>query len=113
MPSYVIRVDRDEPAMYVMWSTIVDDITAYGTREELRQIRTHRGYEETADERFDRADETGTSDMFEVESAREGAWGDSGFVCQQKWLPRSQLRAYAENLRAGGRGEGILQDLED
>jgi hypothetical protein len=112
MPSYIVRVDREEPPVYVMWSEIVDDITAAGTREEIKANRWFKP-EDVADERFDRADATGTSDMYPDETLRTGTWADSGFVCQQMWLPRHMLRSYAEARQAGGDGRWILEEITE
>lgn len=112
MPSYVLRVDKEEPPMYVMWSSIVDDITGAGTREEVKRQFAHRP-DEVADERFDRADQTGTSDQYPDVSLREGPWEDKGFVCQQKWLPRSALRGYAQARIDGKDGQEFLEVIED
>lgn len=56
MPSYIIKPDP-HTNYYVVWSTVLDNWTLAGTREELEQEYP----EHTSPERFDRADEYGTS----------------------------------------------------
>lgn len=56
MPSYLLKI-KPESQHYVLYSTIVDSVTAYGTKEDFQ-----RDYpEDYPDERFERADSTGTS----------------------------------------------------
>ena len=59
MPSYIVkpRPDRD---LYVMWSTVVDNLTGVGTRSEFEADYRHDP-RMVAAERFDRADTNGTS----------------------------------------------------
>lgn len=92
MPSYILRADQNEPPLYCMWSTVVDNITGIGSREEI-QADHFFGPEATAEVRFDRADVRGTSDM----SAEPffGAWDDELLMVEQLGLlPRTKLREY-------------------
>lgn len=62
MPSFIIKpvADRDE---YVVWSTVIDNVTMAGTRLEFAiEPELHAG--EFAAERFERADATGSSEHF-------------------------------------------------
>lgn len=61
MPSYIVKVAPDID-LYVYWSTIVDAPTAIGSRDELAEWLRQRGYA-ADDQRFDRADRTGTSSV--------------------------------------------------
>lgn len=57
MPGFIIKPKPDED-FYVRYSTVVDSVTNWGSREELtRSLRTG----EADPARFDRADEHGTS----------------------------------------------------
>lgn len=87
MPKYIVKPDRNED-FYVNWSEIVDSPTAWGTKSEVEKIL---GYEPgSADDRFQRADETGTSSY----DRRFGGWSDSGFIFEQiGWLSRRHLKA--------------------
>lgn len=98
MPSYIIKPEPDQD-FYVIWSTIVDGPTEWGTRAEveehlLAEAARHQAAE-TA-QRFDRADETGSS----AHERGNGDWTDSGFTCNwtadgnegdPRWLPRDNL----------------------
>ena len=57
MRSFIVKPAADDD-LYVVWSTIVGAPTACGSREELAK---QLGPDEGAPERFNRADEYGTS----------------------------------------------------
>jgi hypothetical protein len=99
MPSYVLKADPNRD-LYVEWSTIVDDATFIGTREEmLAYLQTERpgGGIHAPEARLHRADEMGTSCMWKVAGhPRLGAWEDPRLlVAQYGYLRRSDLALYA------------------
>lgn len=59
MPSIILKA-TPESKNYVVWSSIVDAPLGYGTQEELQSGGFRREY---TDERFERADRTGSSLM--------------------------------------------------
>lgn len=66
MPSYIIKPRKDED-FYVVWSTVVDTVTGWGTRKELEGDAWLGRRKGAADaERFDRADEKGSSTSGEI-----------------------------------------------
>lgn len=69
MPGFIVKPIADED-FYVRWSTIVDAPTAFGSREELA---AELGPEHGSPDRFERADEFGTS-MCDPEIARDRQW---------------------------------------
>lgn len=81
MPSYIVKIKPDHD-LYVYWSTIVEGPIAIGTRTELADyLRTrahHVSAELAAPERFDRADNTGTSSI-----DRFYDWSNEGFIVEQ------------------------------
>lgn len=98
MPSYIVKPERDKD-FYVLWSTVTDSPHAWGTRQELSEdgdgFLGHRTY---AAERFERADEFGTSDL----SIRQFGWEDAILVVMNMpkngILKRSDLRKYLDSL---------------
>lgn len=83
MPSYIVKIDRDTDR-YVYWSTIVDAPLFYGNRAEMEnylQTRAnHHSPELAGADRFERANETGTSS---VDGFYD--WDDTGgFMFEQR-----------------------------
>lgn len=78
----LVKTAKDQD-QYVHWSTVADGPKGVYSRETALEAgfpRTH----------LDRADETGTSAV-----SGEGAWGDTGFVADQRWLRRHLIGGYA------------------
>ena len=112
MPSYIVKASPDED-FYVVWSTVVDAPTGWGTRAALEHWRPGP---DTAPERFDRADDNGTSAAWTdwPKEDQPYAWGDSdgfglGEVGPERdggsyTLPRANLRAFCERLETDERG---------
>ncbi len=102
MPSFILKPEPDDEK-YVVWSSIVDAPTAYGTPEELNRIYFH----EMTQERFDRADATGTSlktgefgwDLPE-DVLIVGEVGSMGFFM----LQRKNLKAFIQALDSNTEG---------
>ena len=97
MPSFIVKPDRDRD-FYVRWSTVVDDVTACGSRAELTEYLTLFGKPNEADPaRFDRADESGTSTQ--GEAAGWYGWDYDEFWLGQyeesRAVKRADLMAYA------------------
>lgn len=111
MPSYIVKASPDED-WYCLWSTIVDAPCRWGSRSELR--RTSYDPREVAPDRFQRADENGSSARWPDWPAERQpfAWADESFILMESaperpndngcWLlPRENLRAFCEALDAG------------
>lgn len=112
--------DRD---LYCLWSTVVDNVTWIGTRDEALR-------NEHAD-RVARADTYGTSVVTREDNpssdytSREGGWDDRGFVVTNitgspkpfYWLPRGHLAAYLDAIMSDGDDEtsmyAALVDIPD
>lgn len=87
MPSFIVKPVRDED-FYVEWSTVVDAPTAWGSRVELSRLLGPRA---SAPERFDRADEFGTS-MQDPTLPRDRqwfGWHDEAFVLREWPIPNA------------------------
>lgn len=113
MPSLIVKPDRSLD-YYIVWSSVVDGATAAGTRAHLQSVLS-RGTPFFADERFDRADEYGSSARPDGEMAGELWWDDKGVIVSndpgrpgQWWLPRDKMLAY---VRDGD--TSVLAPLED
>jgi hypothetical protein len=118
MPSYVLKADPNRD-LYVEWSTIVDDATFIGTRDEmLHHLRRHDGAWDVsvsaAAARLSRADETGTSCMWKVAGhPRLGAWDDPRLlVAQDGYLRRSDLALYAMLVDDEQAARALLEPFE-
>lgn len=104
MGSFIVKPVSEED-FYVVYSTIVDSVTWFGSREELSG---ELSYEEGRAERFDRADEYGSSDLVGFYTwdrtdfvIREGIWNTPGWAV---WLEinRSELKEFCETLQEDG-----------
>lgn len=114
MPNYIVKADPSED-FYVRWSEIVDAPTDWGTRSHLEKILNP---EEAKPERFERADQRGTSADWPGFTPDEMPYGwsdDEGFMVaeidlpndrrktdESGWymLPRANLRALCERIDA-------------
>jgi hypothetical protein len=100
MPSYIVKPSRDED-FYVVWSTVVDHHTFAGTRAEVKEELEYR-FEHAEDERFERADSTGTSACWEDwEDEQPYCWTSKGMVVTNVdghpgffWLKRQALKVW-------------------
>lgn len=109
MPGHIVKPSRDRD-FYVRWSTVVDDVTACGSRAELTEyLAKFHGYIAADPARFDRADESGSSAV-EGSSAWFG-WDDDTFVLRQyeedRAVKRADLEAYAIARCADNEGEAL------
>lgn len=95
--TYIIKPDSDED-FYVLWSDIVESPTAFGPRAYLEQLRQY-GHD-PAPERFDRADQLGSSAVWPSwDDPIYGYTDTEGMIYMQKgWLRRNRLRAACERL---------------
>ena len=101
MPRYLMKVAPDQD-LYVEWSTVVDNITWAGTREELLVFARSERWKGDVEERIARTDREGTSAMFFDEPPQEGSWDDAQLLVTNDserdgyfWLDRADLAAYA------------------
>lgn len=118
MPTYLLRVSRDEPAEYVAWSTVVEapvtDVmdlaeAAEYLRREARCPEPCCQRTQVTD-RISRADRMGTSSV----NGFEG-WSEPYIIAQQVGLlPREALGHYArEYAETGTMPLVYLQPFED
>lgn len=98
MGRLIIKPERDVD-FYVEWSTIVENVTAMGTRAELAKLLDDYHPGDGSADRFDRADRTGTSAMWG--SKPPYGWDDEYLMAEQRLLPRAKLREYAEAVFVG------------
>lgn len=110
MPSFIVKPTRDRD-FYVRWSTVVDDVTACGSRAELLEYLTKfKPYGEADPARFDRADETGTSAVPDVGWF---GWDDDVFWLGQyeenRAVKRADLEAYAVALCSDGEQDAAIE----
>src|SRR5436305_5552705 len=82
MPSFIVKPVAGED-FYVVWSTVVDAPTAFGSRQELEPLL--RG-DEGAPERFDRADQYGTS----MRGRQRFGWHDQEFMLREWPIPNAR-----------------------
>jgi hypothetical protein len=95
MGRFILKPERDVD-FYVEWSTIVENATGMGTRAELAKLLNHYRPGDGADERFDRADRTGSSATWGDPPSAPYGWDDEYLMAEQRLLPRAKLREYAE-----------------
>lgn len=110
MPAYIIKPTKDRN-FYVRWSTIVDDVTACGSRAELTEYLTKfKPYGEADPARFDRADETGTS---AVPAGAFGGWDEDEFYLgqydEERAVKRADLEAYADAVCSDGEHDDAIR----
>ena len=84
MPHFILK-PKPEGDEYVLWSTISECPYFVGTREECkdRLRRWNEGHGADKDERFDRADRTGTSSVDGLDGWDEGKTTGSVIVEQR------------------------------
>lgn len=103
MGEFVIKANPKDD-LYVIWSTVVDDVTWIGTRAQVvEHLTTEFGVRFNAEEHAARADENGSS----VQWSRTGFWDDEAIwvmgtrpedSVEHYELPRVNLTAYAHAL---------------
>ena len=101
MPTFIVKPKRDED-FYVEWSTVVDCPTGYGS---LKDLVTGYSQDSGRVERFERADEFGTS-MCDPAIPRESqwfGWDDEEFIVRNigsrdGLISRVDVRALCERL---------------
>lgn len=96
MPSYIVKPKPDED-FYIYWSTVVDGPVGWGSRKDLKRDISGDSLIAGNDQRFDRADETGTSSI-----AGFGGWEETEFVVREIGphpfiLNREDFRAFCES----------------
>jgi hypothetical protein len=106
MPTIIVKLDPNED-FYVLWSSVVDAPTSFGTRAQITehllyydfsQGQIDDGYaQRQIDARFERADERGTSSMVRG----DGDWSDEFFMYMQEGLlRRDHLKTLYERMEA-------------
>ena len=122
MPKFVMKVDKDRD-LYVEWSTVVDNWTFAGDRDEMLehlQMAEPRGY--TADpgnrpeDRLQRADDNGTSALFPRSGPFDGAWDDNVLMIEQRGLlAREDLGRYLDTWDSSGEDAAyaLLRPFDD
>ncbi len=109
MPSFIVKPLREEN-YYVIWSTVVDAPTYWGTREELQATP----WLEATNERFDRADARGTS---MIDGSLYG-WDEEWFILSECFfelpdLDKGHYRIYRDKIRAYCEREDVGEDPLD
>lgn len=96
MPSYIIKLNKEED-LYVYWSEIVDAPHYWGTRAELSEYMIRIGHADDLENRFDRAEENGTSAFAYAENY---GWDDKGVLIydQKGFLYRNELKEFLGSL---------------
>lgn len=116
MPSYILKTARDSDE-YVWWSDIVEAPLAIGTRNHITNamVRTGRKAEEWACDRFERADETGTSALWPSADDPAYGWDDGTLIAEQRGILRRELLAEYTRRRLAGDPTvfGLLEPFED
>lgn len=118
MSRFIMRVHPDQD-LYVEWSTSVDYIIFYGTRDELSNWLVDREFSRIRDEtkqRLDRAAETGTSVLYSHGGPVPGSWDDDDLLVRDSGtLARADLGQFVEALQRGDEAaaEALVQPLED
>lgn len=107
MPTEILRFGEDE---YVLWSTVVDAPTAWGTREQMIakiiEWEAEKVREETA-VRFDRADEClGGSSIVDRRPLEERTF----MYLQRGTLTGDQLRDFLRSYKSGPGGEDLYDE---
>ena len=100
MRGYVVKPERDED-FYVIWSDNVEAPLAYGPREYVLPLLDSRQQtvENSAEARFQRADENGSSALWPSRSDPIYGWDDDTFIYQQQSiLHRTDLKELCQRL---------------
>lgn len=104
MAYYILKPDRDVD-LYVEWSTIVESVTAIGTRQEFLNEGTDAA-------RLDRVDRVGSSAL-----GPPGIYGydDEALTAEQRILPREHLATYVVAVMEGRDGDArvLTEAFED
>jgi hypothetical protein len=115
MPQFVLKTKPEDgegdPALWVVWSTVVDAITAVGTKDEIRDLLIEdeiKMFEKQLDMRLARAEKIGTSAMGPGEIPT-GGWHDTDLIVMEGPggrgdLGRAKLHEYAK---------AVMEDRED
>lgn len=95
MGEFIVKVARGRD-MYLVWSSIVESVTHWGSRAELEAA-----YDRALPDRFARADTYGTSSLAHD---RPYAWHDeTGEIFEQRgFLPRANLTAALDRWALAG-----------
>lgn len=78
MPSFIVKPTPDDD-FYVRYSTVVDSVTHFGSRENLIRDLASYDHQEADPARFDRADRNGTS----IHGGDEFGWDCSEFMIRE------------------------------
>lgn len=124
MPTYILKVSPEKD-LYIGWSSVTDSIHFWGTREEViereideakrRADEIVRAARSEAEQRLDRADETGTSALwgnppvygFQSEGL---VWQNSGVLPRERI--EEMLGTYNDSI-GDFEGEHLLKPFED
>lgn len=113
MPSYIIKLNKEED-LYVYWSEIVDAPHCWGTKEQVSEYMVRVGHTDDLENRFDRADEHGTSAFAYAENY---GWNDTGVLIydQKGFLRRNDLKDFLSsfNKLTGEFNNSLLHPFED
>ncbi|UDL16754.1 hypothetical protein SEA_ATUIN_61 [Arthrobacter phage Atuin] len=109
MGNFIIKADPEED-FYILWSTYTDSPIGYGTRQEFEDWEP----ETYTDQRFERADRTGTSYLLGC-----GSWEDdirlvTGGTKPDHWyIPREHIRQVCVGLVDNDDNREAQQEIID
>lgn len=111
MPRYIVKPKRDED-FYVEYSTIVDSIVGWGTREQFKNDPALGRNVDERERRLARTDKYGTSCLVDFGDGRWYGWDDEEFTMREgvnyidepsgegfwttPYIARDDLRAFCE-----------------
>ncbi len=106
MATFIVKAHPAQD-FYVLWSTVVDAPIAWGPRAQVEAEASElNGAAAAAPERFERADERGSSGVMDPPWY---GWQESSFIVRETFrgggtytLPREHLRAFCESLDDDG-----------
>ncbi len=111
MPHFILK-PTPEGDLYVLWSTITEVPYFAGTRDECKKVLAPEGAESAADERFDRADVTGTSSLDGLDGWDEGKTTGSVIVEQRGLVELKDLPEVHRCLTEGQPYDHVLRPFE-
>jgi hypothetical protein len=111
MPHFILKPEPDKD-LYVWWSTITEVPMAVGTRAELA-VQMSRSGEDSSPERFDRADQRGTSSVDGLDGWADGATTGSVIVEQRGFVQLKDLPEVFRCMEAGESYDHVVIPFDD
>jgi len=111
MPHFILKPEPDKD-VYVWWSTICESPMAVGTRAELSD-RMIRCGEKAGPERFDRADQRGTSSVDGLDGWDDGKTTGSVIVEQRGLVQLKDLPEVFRCMEANEPYDHVVTPFDD